>query len=76
MGKTDLFVPPGKKATKEESQQEEAEALPTSTTESDEFLIPLPRVPVGGRLLNFSGIWDSFCKDKWALDVVERGYRI
>ena len=55
---------------------EEAEDLPIPTLESDRFITPFPDVPVGGRLLKFSKIWGTFCRDKWVLDVIERGYRM
>ena len=31
---------------------------------------------VGGRLRLFANIWESFCPDRWVVDVVSSGYRI
>ena len=38
--------------------------------------LPLPNIPVGGRLAHFAQNWAEITDDKWVLSVVRKGYRI
>ena len=38
--------------------------------------LPLPNVPVGGRLAHFAQNWAKITDDKWVLSLVRKGYRI
>ena len=38
--------------------------------------LPLPNIPVGGRLAHFAQNWAEITEDKWVLSVVRKGYRI
>ena len=37
--------------------------------------LPLPNIPVGGRLAHFAQNWAEITDDKWVLSVVRKGYR-
>ena len=36
---------------------------------------PLSQIPVGGRLAHFAPNWHKITNNKWALSIVERGYK-
>ena len=38
--------------------------------------LPLPNIPVGGRLAHFAQDWAKITDDKWVLSVIRDGYRI
>ena len=38
--------------------------------------LPLPNIPVGGRLAHFAQNWTEITDDKWVLSLVRKGYRI
>ena len=38
--------------------------------------LPLPNIPVGGRLAHFAQDWAKITDDKWVLSVIRAGYRI
>ena len=38
--------------------------------------LPLPNIPVGGRLAHFAQNWAEITDDKWVLSLVRKGYRI
>ena len=38
--------------------------------------LPLPNIPVGGRLAHFAQNWAEITDDKWGLSLVRKGYRI
>ena len=38
--------------------------------------LPLPNIPVGGRLAHFAQNWAEITDDKWVLSVIRNGYRI
>ena len=38
--------------------------------------LPLPNIPVGGRLAHFAQNWAKITDDKWVLSLVRKGYRI
>ena len=38
--------------------------------------LPLPNIPVGGRLAHFAQDWGKITEDKWVLPVIRDGYRI
>ena len=38
--------------------------------------LPLPNIPVGGRLAHFAQNWAEITDDNWVLSVVRKGYRI
>ena len=38
--------------------------------------VPLPEVPVGGRLMRFSRAWRRLSNDPWVVSIIEKGYRI
>ena len=38
--------------------------------------LPLPNIPVGGRLAHFAQNWAKITDDKWVLSLVSNGYRI
>ena len=38
--------------------------------------LPLPNIPVGGRLAHFAQNWAKITDDKWVLSVIRNGYRI
>ena len=38
--------------------------------------LPLPNIPLGGRLAHFAQNWAEITDDKWVLSVVRKGYRI
>ena len=38
--------------------------------------LPLPNIPVGGRLVHFAQNWAEITDDKWVLSLVRKGYRI
>ena len=40
------------------------------------LLLPLPNIPVGGRLAHFAQNWARITADKWVLSVIRNGYRI
>ena len=53
------------------------EPLPLGSTEGIVPLpLPLPNIPVGGRLGHFAQNWANITGDKWVLSVVRRGYKI
>ena len=53
------------------------EPLPLGSTEGIVPLsLPLPNIPVGGRLGHFAQNWANITDDKWVLSVVRRGYKI
>ena len=53
------------------------EPLPLGSTEGIYPLpLPLPNIPVGGRLGHFAQNWANITGDKWVLSVVRRGYKI
>ena len=38
--------------------------------------LPVPNIPVGGRLAHFTQNWAKITDDKWVLSLVRKGYRI
>ena len=38
--------------------------------------LPLPNIPVGGRLAHFAQNWAKITDDEWVLSLVGKGYRI
>ena len=53
------------------------EHLPLGSTEGIVPLpLPLPNIPVGGRLGHFAQNWANISGNKWVLSVVRRGYKI
>ena len=51
--------------------------LPLRNTEDVSPLpLPLPQVPVGGRLAHFVHNWQSITDDPWVLSIIRRGYLI
>ena len=38
--------------------------------------LPLPNIPVGGRLVHFAQNWAKITDDEWVLSLVRKGYRI
>ena len=38
--------------------------------------LPVPNIPVGGRLAHFAQSWAEITDDKWVLSLVRKGYRI
>ena len=38
--------------------------------------LPLPNIPMGGRLTNFAQNWAKITDDEWVLSLVRKGYRI
>ena len=38
--------------------------------------LPIPNIPVGGRLAHFAQNWAKITDDKWVLSLVRKGYRI
>ena len=38
--------------------------------------LPLPNIPVGGRLAHFAQNWAKITDDEWVLSLVRKGYRI
>ena len=38
--------------------------------------LPLPNIPVGGRLVHFAQNWAKLTDDKWVLSLIKRGYKI
>ena len=38
--------------------------------------LPLPNIPVGGRLVHFAQSWAKLTDDKWVLSLIKRGYKI
>ena len=38
--------------------------------------LPLPNIPMGGRLAHFAQNWAEITDDKWVLSLVRKGYRI
>ena len=38
--------------------------------------LPLPNIPVGGRLAHFAQNWAKITDDKWVLSLIRKGYRI
>ena len=38
--------------------------------------LPLPNIPVGGRLVLFAQSWAKLTDDKWVLSLIKRGYKI
>ena len=38
--------------------------------------LPLPNIPVGGRLAHFAQNWAKITDDKWVLSLIKKGYRI
>ena len=43
---------------------------------SQSWAIPLPEVPVGGRLLHFREAWHQIVSDEWVLEVIGKGYAL
>ena len=53
------------------------EPQPLGNTESQPPLpLPLPNIPVGGRLAHFAQNWAEITDDKWVLSLIRKGYRI
>ena len=53
------------------------EPPPLGNTESQPPLpLPLPNVPVGGRLAHFAQNWADITDDNWVLSLIRKGYRI
>ena len=53
------------------------EPLPPRNSEVQSPLpLPLPNIPVGGRLAHFAQNWAKITDDKWVLSLVRKGYRI
>ena len=53
------------------------EPLPLRNTEVQSPLpLPLPNIPVGGRLAHFAQNWAKITDDEWVLSLVRKGYRI
>ena len=53
------------------------EPPPLGNTESQPPLpLPLPNIPVGGRLAHFAQNWAEITDDKWVLSLIRKGYRI
>ena len=53
------------------------EPLPLRNTEVQSPLpLPLPNIPVGGRLAHFAQNWAEITDDEWVLSLVRKGYRI
>ena len=53
------------------------EPPPLGDTESQPPLpLPLPNIPVGGRLAHFAQNWAEITDDKWVLSLIRKGYRI
>ena len=38
--------------------------------------LPLPNIPVGGRLAHFAQNWANITDDEWVLSLIRKGYRI
>jgi hypothetical protein len=47
--------------------------LLTPPLEEEQFPVPLPSVPVGGRLTQFLHHWEKFTTDVWVLSVIRGG---
>jgi hypothetical protein len=43
------------------------------TLGEEQFPVPLPSVPVGGRLTQFLHHWEKFTTDVWVLSVIRGG---
>ena len=53
------------------------EPPPLGNTESQPPLpLPLPNIPVGGRLAHFAQNWTEITDNKWVLSLIRKGYRI
>ena len=53
------------------------EPLPLRNTEIQSPLpLPLPNIPVGGRLAHFAQNWAKITDDEWVLSLIRKGYRI
>ena len=53
------------------------EPAPLRNTEIQASLsLPLPNIPMGGRLAHFAQNWAEITDDKWVLSLVRKGYRI
>ena len=53
------------------------EPPPVRNTEVQSPLpLPLPNIPVGGRLAHFAQNWAKITDDEWVLYLVRKGYRI
>ena len=53
------------------------EPPPLRNTEVQSILpLPLPNIPVGGRLAHFAQNWAKITDDEWVLSLIRKGYRI
>ena len=53
------------------------EPPPLGNTEIQSPLpLPLPSIPVGGRLAHFAKNWAEITDDEWVLSLIRKGYRI
>ena len=53
------------------------EPLPLRNTEVQSPLpLPLPNIPVGGRLAHFARNWAEITDDEWVFSLIRKGYRI
>ena len=53
------------------------EPPPLGNTEIEPPLpLPLPNIPVGGRLAHFAQNWAEITNDEWVLSLIRKGYRI
>ena len=43
---------------------------------SDNYSLPKPHIPTGGRLYHFQKAWKNISTDKWTQSVIRNGYRI